>query len=155
MDVFYYWKDYAADIKTGRIGQFRSSKEKLSELQSGFPSYLWIFRTPRGRKGQLQLLARLLWSDKAIIPLKSSPDDSHIYYDPAHPESVWFYGSDSDAAIEVVSNWARCHFPSAVRSNFQGPNGQHAMRGSVITGLYELSDSFKTMQFQLAIALET
>ena len=154
MDVFYYWKDYAEDIKAARIGRFRFSKERLAELQAGYPSYIWAFKTPRGRKGQVQLLARLVWSDKPLVSFTPAVGDSHIYYDPEHPQSVWFSGSDSDAGITATSDWVRRHFPAAVASNFQGTNGQHALRGGVISELVSLSKNFDARQFQLAVPRE-
>lgn len=54
MDVFYYWKDYSEDMSAGRIGYFRSSRQKLTELAARFPDNIWVFKTPRGHKGQVQ-----------------------------------------------------------------------------------------------------
>ena len=154
MDVFYYWKDYAEDVKAARIGRFRSAKDRLSELQAGFPSYIWAFKTPRGKKGQLQLLARLVWSDKPLVPFTPAATDAHMYYDPAHPKSVWFSGSDSEDGVAEASEWVRRHIPSAVSSNYQGTNGQHAMRGGIITELASLSSGFNALQFQTALPRE-
>lgn len=154
MDVFYYWKDHAKDIKDVQIGRFRSAKERLSELQAGYPDYIWAFKTPKGRKGKLQLLARLVWADKPLVPFTPAMGDNHIYYDPEHPKSVWFSGSDGDAGIAAISQWAKRHFPAAVASNFQGVNGQHALRGGAITELASLSKNFDAVQFQLALPRE-
>jgi hypothetical protein len=88
------------------------------------------------------------------VPFTPAPGESHMYYDPAHPQSVWFSGSDSEAAVTGVSYWAKRHFPTAVSSNFQGTNGQHAMRGSVISELSSLSENFDALQFQLALPRE-
>ena len=154
MDVFYYWKDYAKDIKAARTGRFRSSKERLAELQGGYPSYIWAFKTPRGKKGRLQLLARLVWSDKPVVPFTAAEGDSHIYYDPEHPQSVWFSGTDSDTGIAAISYWASRHLPAAVASNFQGTNGQHALRGGVISELVSLSKGFDALQFRLTVRRE-
>jgi len=33
MDFLYYWKHYESDIHHGRIGCFRSVKDKLEELR--------------------------------------------------------------------------------------------------------------------------
>ena len=42
MDVLYYWKDYESDIRQGRIGYFRSAKDKLDELQQRSPDEIWV-----------------------------------------------------------------------------------------------------------------
>lgn len=135
MDVFYYWKDIASDLKAGRIGRFRSDKDRLEELNAGYPDHIWAFKTPTGGKGKLQLRARLRWSDSPPSSFKPDPGVAYIFYDPDHASSVWFEGSDTDAAIEVITRWASKYFPSAVQANFQGVNGQHPMRGPALREL--------------------
>ena len=154
MDIFYYWKDYAADVKDRRTGRLTFSRERLSELRDGYPDYIWAFRTPMGRKGQLQLLARLVWSDKPPTGFRATPGQGHIFYDADHPKSVWFDGGEDESAIAGVSNWITRHLPSAVSSSFKGENGQHAMRGAVVAELVGLSKSLRTRQFELAAATE-
>ncbi|WP_418320158.1 hypothetical protein [Piscinibacter sakaiensis] len=151
MDVFYYWKDLVTDVKSGRVGRFRSAKERLEELQAGCPSYIWAFKTPPGRKGELQLFARMVWSDKPLVAFVPMAGDTHIFYDPDHPHSVWFDGSDSDRAIAEVTRWVRGHIPVAHASNFQGMNGQHAMRGAVVADLQKLSASLGKRPFRQGI----
>ena len=48
MDVLYYWKDYESDLREGRIGYFRSAKDKLDELRQRSPDDIWVVKTPRG-----------------------------------------------------------------------------------------------------------
>lgn len=148
MDVFYYWKDFAADMKAGRVGRFRSAKERLDELHDGCPSYIWAFKTPAGRKGELQLLARLAWSDKSLVKFAPAAGESHIFYDPDHPDSVWFEGTGSDAVLGDSTRWVRNHIPAAPTSNFQGMNGQHAMRGLVLASLQAVSKPLGTRPFR-------
>ncbi|WP_298827080.1 hypothetical protein [uncultured Piscinibacter sp.] len=154
MDIFYYWKDYAADVKNRRAGRFSTSRERLAELKDGYPDFIWAFKTPVGRKGQLQLLARLVWSDKPPTAFRATPGEGHVFYDADHPESVWFDGGEEEAAIAGVSSWIIRHHPTAVSSNFKGVNGQHAMRGAVIAELVGLSKSLRTRQFNLAAPTE-
>jgi hypothetical protein len=154
MDAFFYWKDYAADIKAPHFGRLRSKRERLAELQAGYPNYIWAFRTPKGRKGQLQLLARLVWSDKALVKFSPAPGDSHIYYDASHRDSVWFVDSGSESAINAVSAWIAKYFPAVVASNFQGINGQHAMRGDVLADLVAVSKSLDIRPFIGAVPTE-
>ncbi len=154
MDVFYYWKDFSADMKAGKVGRFRSAKDRLDELQEGFPSYIWTFKTPTGRKGELQLLSRLVWSDKSLIKFTPISGDSQLFYDPDHKDSVWFEGTDSDAVIEETTRWIRTHIPAAHASNFQGVNGQHAMRGLVVSELNTISKTLNTRPFRSSPATE-
>lgn len=154
MDIFYHWKTLTADVKDSRTGRFTASRERLSELQVGYPDYIWAFKTPKGSKGQLQLLARLVWADKPPKAFRATPGDSYIFYEADHPQSVWFDGGDDEASIAGISNWIVRHLPGAVSSNFQGINGQHAMRGAVLAELVDISNSLRTRQFQLVSPAE-
>lgn len=135
MDVLYYWKDVKADMAAGHIGWFRSSRGKLAELSESFPDRIWVVKTPAGKKGSVQLLACVRWSDKPAVKVPLVDMQSTIFYDPAHVQSVWFDGSDTDEAIEATSKWLREHFSAAVRANFQGDNGIHALRGDTLRQL--------------------
>lgn len=149
MDVFYYWKDIEKDLEAGRVGRFRSSRVKLTDLADGFPDNIWVFKTPRGRKGMVQLLARLRWADRATVGFKAEAGQSYIYYDPSHEDSVRFAGSHSESAIEDATSWVRRHFPASVRGNFQGELGQLALRGQMLKELNKLADSLTAEPFDL------
>ena len=150
MDVFYYWKDIEKDLEAGRVGRFKSSRVKLTELADGFPDYIWVFKTPKGCKGMVQLLARLRWADKATVEFEAEPGQSHIFYDPVHKGSVHFSDGDSEDAIEGTTSWVRRHFPASVRGNFQGELGQLALRGPMLKELNKLAESLASEQFALA-----
>jgi hypothetical protein len=97
MDVLYYWKDCESDLREGRIGYFRSAKDKLDELQQRSPDDIWVVKTPRGGKGQLQLLGRLVWADSPTTKMMAASGDSLIHYRPDDPRSVWF---DEEVALQ-------------------------------------------------------
>lgn len=147
MDVFFYWKDFTEDLKAGRVGSFRSNRDKLAELKDGAPDNIWLFKTPKGHKGRVQLLARLRWTDTPVKPVLREPDQSYIFYDPEHASSVRFCDSATESAIDAASAWVRLHFPTAVRSNFQGENGQQALRGPMIKELERLATTLSTEPF--------
>ena len=147
MDVLYYWKDHEADVKAGRIGHFKSSAGKLKELAEGFPDFLWAFRTPRGRKGEVQLIARLRWADKSTVKFKPEPGHAYIHYDPNDLQSVVFRDAGIDSAVAATSRWARDHFPKMVAANFQGTTGQEALRGAALNELAVLSAGFGAHPF--------
>lgn len=154
MDIFYFWKDHAADLKGQRVGHLVSSSARLAELKDGYPDYIWAFKNPAGRKGQLQLLAKLVWSDKPPAKFRAGPGQSHIFYDADHPGSVWFDGGEREEAVAGVSHWIARHQPNAVSLNFRGDSGQHAMRGTVIAELVGLSRLLPTRQFRLVAPAE-
>jgi hypothetical protein len=147
MDVFFYWKNVEADLKEGRLGRFRSTNDKLDTLRAGSPDFIWVFKTPPGQKGKLQLLFRLMWSDEPTVPFAATAEDAYIFYDPAHRFSVWFEGSDEEAAIDQVTDWTRSHLPAAIRSNFHGANGQHELRGHPLQELERIASSFTERPF--------
>lgn len=148
MDVLYCWKDMPEDLKAGRIGWLRSGKDRLAEFQEGFPGYIWVFRTPRGMKGKLQLLARLAWSDRPIASASAPKGVSLMHYDASHPHSVWFDGAESGELVDRVSDWTHLHFPDAVRANFSGVNGQQALRGTVLQELVTIAKLLGTHPFR-------
>lgn len=145
MDVFYYWKNFAADRKADRLGYFHSSREKLTELADGYPNSIWVFKTPPGQKGKVQLLARLPWSDSAKRPFVKEPGQSYIYYDPDHADSLQF--TNGETAIEATTAWLHRHFPKMIKSNFQGENGQQAMRGHMLKELEALAAGLQSAPF--------
>lgn len=147
MDVFYYWKNHTQDLKAGRLGYFRSSREKLAELSEGYPDFLWVFKTPVGAKGQVQLLARLRWSDNPKRPFVREPGETYIYYDPDDESSVRFTDSGTEAAVEATTAWVRRHFPKSITANFQGETGQLALYAPVAKELAGLAATFNAVPF--------
>lgn len=152
MDVFYYWKDYKQDQQAGRIGYFKSSRDKLDVLSAGAPDNIWVFKTPPGHKGQVQLLARLRWADHAVRPVPKEPGVVFIHYDPAAPMSVRYLNSDTPEAIAAATTWVRRHFPSMIRGNFQGQSGQECLRGPLLHELEKLAATFDAEPFLVPVA---
>jgi hypothetical protein len=142
MDVFYYWKNYAEDLKAGRIGLLKSDRNKLGELKGRFPSNIWAFKTPTGRKGQLQLMAKLVWSDTSKIHLQNIEATSMIFYDPSHSDTIFYDNTGTVEAIESVTTLLHGQFPSAFRANFQGDNGIQMMEGDFLRQFKKLAEKF-------------
>lgn len=147
MDVLYYWKDYESDLREGRIGYFRSAKDKLDELQQRSPDDIWVVKTPRGCKGQLQLLGRLVWADSPTTKVTAASGDSLIHYRPDHPRSVWFDEEVALQHLDKVTAWLRTRHPSSLRSNFQGGNGQLAVEQSASLELRSLTAHWPSQAF--------
>lgn len=153
MDVLYYWKNIEDDLKAGRIGWFRSDNKNLAVLQAGCPDNIWVIKTPKGMKGKVQLLARLVWSDRPTVAVTSgSEGDSFMYYAPDDSHSVLFEDSDTSEAIDRASSLIKLHFQSSVRGNFQGLNGQQAMRGPPLAELKLFAKSFNAVPFSTAFS---
>jgi hypothetical protein len=147
MDVIYYWKNHQADVKAGRIGHFKSTADKLSSFAAGFPDFLWVFKTPPGRLGEVQLIARLRWADRSAVALKPEPGHVYLHYDPQDTKSVVFEDSGTDAAIAATSDWVARHFPKMVAANFQGAAGQDELRGATLNELQRLAAGFTARPF--------
>ena len=139
MDILYYWKDIESDLKSGKVGHFRSDREKLETFKAGYPDFIWIFKTPQGRIKDVELLAKLAWTDTAPKGFTPTVGQSAIHYDPKYPRSGRFGSSSSEGGIEKTSNWMRKHFPAAVRANFVGTNGQQELRGETLRELQQIS----------------
>lgn len=147
MDVLYYWKNHEADIKAGRIGRLAATPAKLKELADGYPDFLWVIATPRGRKGEIELIARLRWADRATVKFKPEAGVAYIHYDANDAKSVAFSDAGADPAVATTSRWARDHFPKMVSANFQGANGQEALRGAALNELTSLAAGFRARPF--------
>lgn len=154
MDVLYYWKDYESDIRQGRIGYFRSAKDKLDELQQRSPDEIWVVKTPRGHKGQLQLLGRLVWADSPTTKVMAAPGESLIHYRPDDPRSVWFDEEIALQHLEEVTAWLRACHPSSLRANFQGGNGQLAVERAAALELRRLISHWPSRPFADAVGIK-
>lgn len=147
MDVLYYWKDCESDLREGRVGYFRSAKDKLDELRQRSPDDIWVVKTPRGCKGQLQLLGRLVWSDSPTTKVTAASGESLIHYRPDDPRSVWFDERVAQKHLDEVTAWLRAHHPSSLRANFQGGNGQLAVERSASLELRRLTEHWPSQPF--------
>lgn len=147
MDVFYYWRDFDKDMRAGRIGYFASDRKKMADMRLDYPDYLWAFRTPKGRKGELELVARLKWADAAATSVPRLTAKAVIYYDPKHPDSCRFLETDTDERIAEVSSMIRREFPKAFAANFQGDNGLQPMRGDFLLRFRKLAETFPSQPF--------
>lgn len=135
MDAFYYWRSYEQDLKAGLSGYFKSSSDKLQTLADGQPEFIWVFKTPSGRKGQLQLLGRLHWREAPTKGFRKEAGCFYIHYDAAHAQSELFTDSATEAALEATTTWASRHFQQMRTANFNGAHGQEALRGQPLKEL--------------------
>lgn len=133
MDVFYYWRDYDADVKAGRIGWLVLSRKKVEELRDRHPDWIWAFRRPKDRKDALQLLARLRWTDAPTYKLPIEKGTPAIYYDPAG--SVRYTNADTADKIAEVTSLIRTRFPNAFLANFRGDAGVQSMEADLLAQL--------------------
>lgn len=147
MDVFYYWKSFDEDIKERRIGWLQSERPKLGELKSRSPDHIWAFRTPKGHKGSLQLLACLKWVDKPLVHMPKIKAASLVYYDPMSVESTVFPDSLTIETIEAVTLLLKRQFPQAFKGNFQGDNGIHALEADFLFHLKKLARGLTSAPF--------
>jgi hypothetical protein len=114
----------------------------LSAFKSGYPDFIWIFKTPQGRIRDVELLAKLTWTDVATKGFTPTTGQGAIHYDPKYPDSGRFDSNASEAGIDKTSNWMKRHFPAAVRANFVGPNGQQELRGEALQELQQIASSW-------------
>lgn len=143
MDAFYYWRNFEQDMKAGPAGYFKSGSDKLQTLVDGQPEYIWVFKTPAGRKGQLQILGRLHWRETPTKGFRKEAGVFYIHYDITHPRSELFLDSGHEAALEATTSWASRHFQQMRSANFNGAHGQEALRGQPLKELEEQVRGFQ------------
>ena len=151
MDVFYYWKNFDEDMKERRIGWLQSERPKLGDMRNRSPDNIWVFRTPKGHKGSLQLLACLKWSDKPLMAMPKVKAPSVVYYDPMALSSVIFTNSSSPEKIQAVTILLKRYFPQAFKGNFQGDNGIHALEADFLFHLKKLIREFTAEPFSTVL----
>lgn len=78
MDIFYYWQKLETNLKNGEVGYFGSKNAKLVELAGRLPKRIWVFKTPKGMKGSIQLVRSLLVSEEPRVASTPSSRTSSI-----------------------------------------------------------------------------
>ena len=145
MDIFYYWQKFEPDLKNGQVGYFGSNSAKIAELKERLPKRLWVFKTPKGMKGSVQLLGSLLVSDEPKVAVNAEYPNL-IYYDPFSPETVLFADSNAPGRIEDVTRLLQYRLLHAFKSNFQGDAGLQALESNVVRELEALCADWGKVQ---------
>ncbi|GJH14786.1 hypothetical protein IAG25_28800 [Caballeronia sp. EK] len=145
MDIFYYWQKFEQDLKNGQLGHFGSNSAKIAALKERLPKRLWVFKTPKGMKGSVQLLGSLLVSDEPKVAVNTEYPHL-IYYDPFSPESVLFADADAPGRVEDVTRVLQHRLLHAFKSNFQGDVGLQALESNVVRELEAMSADWGKVQ---------
>lgn len=145
MDIFYYWQKLEQNLKNGQVGYFGSNNTKILECKERLPKRIWVFKTPRGMKGSVQLVGSLLVSDEPKVEVNTEYPNL-IYYDPFSPESVLFTDSDAPGRVEEVTRLLQYRLLHAFKSNFQGDAGLHALESNVVRELEAMSADWDRVQ---------
>ncbi|MDR5748812.1 hypothetical protein QCE73_37155 [Caballeronia sp. LZ029] len=145
MDIFYYWQKLEQNLRDGQVGYFGSNNTKILELKDRLPKRVWVFKTPKGMKGSVQLLGALLVSDEPKVAVNS--EYSHLlYYDPFSPQSTMFTDSDTQERIGGVTRLLQHRLLHAFKSNFQGDAGLQALESNVVRELEALTADWAKVQ---------
>ncbi|MGF6572525.1 hypothetical protein SAMN05443245_4655 [Paraburkholderia fungorum] len=134
MDIFYYWQKLETNLKHGEVGYFASNNAKLSDLAGRLPNRIWVFKTPKGKKGSIQLVGSLLVCDEPCVAVNTNYANV-IYYDPFSPESVIYAESGTAERIAEVSGHFQYRFHAAFSANFHGDAGIQALEANVVREL--------------------
>ena len=145
MDIFYYWQKLEQNLRSGQVGHFGSNNTKIVQLVERLPKRIWVFKTPKGMKGSIQLVGSLLVSNEPRVAVLTDFANV-IYYDPFAPESVMFTDSNTPERIQQVSEYFQYRFHSAFAANFNGDAGVQAMESNVVRGLEMLVADWGTCQ---------
>jgi hypothetical protein len=101
------------------VGYFGCNNTKIVQLAERLPERIWVFKTPKGMKGAIQLVGSLLVSDEPRVAINTEYPHV-IYYDPFSPESVIYTNSGTQERISEVSGYFQYRFHSAFSANFNG-----------------------------------
>jgi len=146
VDIFYHWRDFALDMKEGRIGTLGSNGALLEQLKERLPRKVWTFVTPKGKKDRLQLVGSFLITESK--PASFVPKWKHnLFYDAASPRSVLYTDSASPEKIDEVSDYFNRRFNATGKSNLHGEKGIREMEADVVRGFERLVQGYATLQF--------
>jgi hypothetical protein len=145
MDIFFYSPGFEQSVKGGQIGLLGFNSPKIDELAQRLPKRVWVFKTPRGMKGSIQLLASLLVSEEPTVAVNSEYPHV-IYYDVFSSESVVFTDSGAPERIAEVSAHFQYRWHAAFSSAFKGDAGLQPMEANVVKGLETLVAGWETVQ---------
>ena len=145
MDIFYYWQKLEQNLKNGEVGFFGSNNTKIVQLAERLPKRIWVFKTPKGMKGSIQLVGSLLVSDEPRVAVNTEYPYV-VYYDPFSPESVIYTDSNTSERIQEVSGYFQYRFHTAFSANFNGDAGVQVMESNVVRGLEALVTDWGTCQ---------
>lgn len=145
MDIFYHWKDFALDMKEGRIGTLGSDGSLLEELKERLPRKVWTFATPKGRKDRLQLIGSF-WITETK-PASFVPKWKHnLFYDAASPRSVLYTDTANPGKIDEVSDFFNRQFNATGKSGSYGTKGVREMEADVVRRFEKLVQDYATVQ---------
>ncbi len=145
MDIFYYWQKLETNLKNREVGYFGSNNAKLADLAGRLPKRVWVFKTPKGMKGSIQLVGALLVCDEPRVAVNTDYPNV-IYYDPFSPESIIYTESGTPERIAEVSGHFQYRFHSAFSANFQGDAGIQALEANVVRELETMVAGWPTVQ---------
>jgi hypothetical protein len=145
MDIFYYWQKFETNLKNREVGYFGSNNSKLTEQLERSPERIWVFKTPKGMKGSIQLVGSLKLCDEPRVAIKTDYPNV-VYYDPFSPESVIYTDSNSAERISQISGLFQYRFHAAFKANFQGDAGIQPLETNVLRGLEAMVVDWSNVQ---------
>ncbi|MEZ2354944.1 hypothetical protein [Caballeronia sp. RCC_10] len=145
MDIFFHSSSFEQNVKKGQLGLLGFNSDKIVELSHRLPKRIWIFRTPRGMKGSIQLIASLLVSDEPTVAVVN--EHQHVlFYDVFSPESVMYADSSTPARIEEVSAYFQYRWHAAFSAAFKGDAALQPLETNVVQGLEALVADWERIQ---------
>jgi hypothetical protein len=145
IDIFYHSPNFEQNVKSGQVGLFGFKSNRIAELSQRLPKRMWVFKTPRGKKGSIQLLGSLNVSDKPTVAV--NPEHQHfIFLDVFSPESVIYTDSGQPERIDEVSGYFQYRWHAAFSSAFKGDAALQPLETNVLRGLEAMVAGWETVQ---------
>jgi hypothetical protein len=151
MDIFYHSQNFEQNLKNGQVGYIASNSPKVTDLKGRIPKRIWIFKTPKGLKGSVQLIGSLLVSDEPKVAVNSA-QSAVIHYDPFSPKSRLFTDSDGAEKIDEVNRLLQYRFHAAFKLRFKGEAGWQALESNVVRELETMVAGWATVQMLERVA---
>jgi hypothetical protein len=145
MDIFYHAQSFEQNVKVGSVGLIGSSSTRIVELSQRLPKRIWVFKTPKGMKGSIQLVASLLVSEAPSVAVETNQPHV-IFYDVFSPHSVVFTDSGTLERIQEVSGYFQYRWHAAFSTSFRGDAGLRAMEADVVRGLEAMVTGWAKVQ---------
>ncbi|MDR5781286.1 hypothetical protein QCE63_17945 [Caballeronia sp. LZ065] len=145
MDIFFHSPSFEQNVRADQVGQFGFNSPKIVELAQRLPKRVWVFKTPRGMKGSIQLVASVLVTDEPTVAVNN--EHKHVlFYDVFSPGSVIYTDSATPERIEEVSAYFQYRWHAAFSSAFKGDAALQPLEANVLRGLEAMVAGWETVQ---------
>jgi hypothetical protein len=145
MDIFYHSPGFEKSINSGGIGSICATGTKLVELASRLPKRIWVFATPKGQRGSIQLIASVLVTEAPTVAVQADQLNP-VFYDVFSQESVFYTDSATSDRVEQISALFKYNWHAAFSVNFRGDAALQAMEANSVRAVQAMVADWEKIQ---------